>query len=193
MDAFNVMLLGISRKLSEANLNDMKFLCKEKIPRKKMETITSPTELFTKLQELAEMSKDNLTFLIELLQQAHRNDLADEVKGYQCPPSRVETFVDEASNEDPLGQAFDIICESVGKDWKMLMRTLGLTDGTIDQVVYANPYNLREQIRHCLREWRRKKKENAKVSALIQALEKCRMKLVAERISDELNLSHGMS
>lgn len=75
----------------------------------------------------------------------------------------------------------------------MLMRTLGVTDGTMEQIIYAHPYNLREQIRQCLREWKKKKRENANVSALIKALEKCRLKLVAEKISDELNLSYGMS
>ncbi|XP_040184074.1 FAS-associated death domain protein [Rana temporaria] len=194
MEDFNVMLLGIAGKLTDTDLSNMKFLCQDKIPRKKMETITSPTDLFIKLMELTEISKDNLNFLIELLQHTLRHDLAKEVKAFQGPPiSREETSVAEDPDEDQLGQAFDIICENVGKDWKMLMRTLGVTDGTMDQIIYANPYNLREQIRQCLREWKKKKRENANVSALIKALEKCRLKLVAEKISDELNLSYGMS
>ncbi|XP_077318443.1 FAS-associated death domain protein [Lithobates pipiens] len=194
MEDFNVMLLRIAGKLSDADLNDMKFLCQDKIPRKKMETITSPTDLFMKLMELTEISKDDLNFLIVLLQHTQRHDLAKEVKGFQGPPmSREEASVDEDPDEDQLGQAFDIICENVGKDWKMLMRTLGVTDSTMEQISYANPYNLREQIRQCLREWKKKKRENANVSALIKALEKCRMKLVAEKITDKLNLSYGMS
>ncbi|CAI9600884.1 unnamed protein product [Staurois parvus] len=195
MDDFNVMLLRIAGKLSDTDLNSMKFLCQDKIPRKKMETIKSPTDLFIKLMELTEISKDNLNFLTELLQHAHRHDLAKEVKEFHEPSlSREETSIEEEPEEDQLGQAFDIICENVGKDWKMLMRTLGVTDSTMEHVVYANPYNLREQIRQCLREWKQKKRENANVSALIKALEKCRMKLaVAEKLCEKLNLSHGIS
>ncbi|XP_018410026.1 PREDICTED: FAS-associated death domain protein [Nanorana parkeri] len=193
MDNFNILLLRISGKLSETDLSNMKFLCQDKIPRKKMETIMIPTDLFTKLMELTELSKDNLDFLIQLLQHAHRHDLAEEVKGFQMPLSREEVSVDEESDEDQLGQAFDIICENVGKDWKMLIRTLGITDSTIEQVAYANPYNMKEQIRQCLREWKKKKRENANVSVLIKALENCRMKLVADKLSDKLNLSHGES
>ncbi|KAM5138055.1 FAS-associated death domain protein [Mantella aurantiaca] len=193
MDDFNVLLLKISDKLSDDELRDMKFLCKDKIPKKKMETITKPTDLFTKLMEMTEISKDNPSFLIELLQRIHRDDLTQEVKEFQTPLSKEETSVEEEADEDQLGQAFDIICENVAKEWKMLMRNLGVTDSTMEQVAYANPYNLREQIRQCLREWKKKKRENANVSALIKALEKSRLKLVAERISDELNLSHKTS
>lgn len=194
MEEFNVMLLRIAGKLSDTDLNNMKFLCQDKIPRKKMETIASPTDLFIKLMELTEISKDNLNFLIQLLQHTQRYDLAKEVKGFQGPPvSREETSEAEDPEEDQLGRAFDIICENMGRDWKMLMRALGVNDSTMEQIIYANPYNLKEQIRQCLREWKKKKRENANVSALIKALEKCRLKLVAEKISDELNLSYGMS
>lgn len=191
MDDLNILLLRISGKLSETDLNNMKFLCQDKIRKRKMETILSPTDLFTRLMELEVLSKDNLGFLVELLEHAQRHDLAKEVKKFQGPLSREETSVDEDEDEDQLGEAFDVICENVGKDWKMLIRTLGIGDSTIDQVIYANPYNMKEQLRQCLREWKKKKREKANISTLIEALTKCRMKLVAEKVKDRLNLSHG--
>ncbi|KAM9302131.1 FAS-associated death domain protein [Gastrophryne carolinensis] len=186
MDEFAVMLLKISEQLRNNELKDLKFLCCDKIPKKTLESISSGTDLFTKLCELDDISRDNLDFLIKLLQHIKRNDLIAEVKKFQTPLSREENNLQTAEDEDRMGQAFDIIADNVGREWKRLMRYLGVTDPVMEQVIYANPYNMREQIIQCLREWKKKKQDNATVPALIKALESCRMKLVAERITEAL-------
>lgn len=188
MDTFSVMLLKISGKLDEKELEDMKFLCQKKIVKKKLETITSPIHLFRHLKELVEISEDDLRFLVELLNTINRPDLAQEVERFQGPQSGAEP-----GERDQLDQAFDIICDNVGKDWKKLIRTLGVPETTIDQVVDANRYNMREQLLQSLIAWRKKKRDGATVSALVQALETCRMRLVAERLGEAINLSHGSS
>ncbi|XP_068117526.1 FAS-associated death domain protein [Hyperolius riggenbachi] len=206
MEEFRVALLKISERLSEQDFKDMKFLCQEKIVKKKLEAITRPTELFTRLIEQENITKDKPDFLIFLLQHIGRNDLIGEVDksqtplsreqaGVQTPLSREQAGVQASAEEgsDQLLQAFDIVCDNVGRDWRRLLRFLGVTDITMEQVQYANPYNLREQIRQCLREWRKKKGEDANISALLKGLEKCRMRLVIEKITDELNLSAGSS
>ncbi|XP_075693152.1 FAS-associated death domain protein [Rhinoderma darwinii] len=191
MDKFSVMLLKMSEKLDDKELEDMKFLCQKNIVKKKMELITSPIHLFRHLKELMEISEDDLSFLVKLFNTINRPDLAKEVERFQGRQSRSSPV--ESSERDQLDLAFDIICDNVGKDWKKLIRTLGVTDVTMDQVIYANPNNMREQLMQCLKEWRKKKKDSATVSALVQALENCRMRLVSEKITDAINLSHGMS
>ncbi|KAG9473172.1 hypothetical protein GDO78_022892 [Eleutherodactylus coqui] len=188
VDKLNAMLLQISGKLDNKELEDLKFLCQNKIVKKKMELISSPIHLFRQLKELLEISEEDLSFLVELLDTINRHDLAQEVEKFRGPQSRVQM-----RERDQLDQAFDIICENVGKDWKKLIRILGIADATMDQVIYENPNNMQEQLRQCLNKWREKKKEGATVSALVQGLENCRMRLVSERLADSINLSHGTS
>ncbi|XP_069824233.1 FAS-associated death domain protein [Dendropsophus ebraccatus] len=188
VETFPAMLLRISNKLSDKELDDMKFLCQKKIVKKKLETITVPIHLFRHLQELVEISEDDVSFLVELLNTINRPDLAQEVENFQEPQSRADD-----GERDHLDQAFDIICDNVGKDWKKLIRTLGVPEPTVDRVIYANPNNLQEQLRQCLNEWRKKRKDGATISALVQALENCRMRLVSERLTEAINLSHGSS
>ncbi|XP_056383577.1 FAS-associated death domain protein [Hyla sarda] len=188
VDKCSVLLLRISEKLNNEELEGMKFLCQKQIVKKKMETITSPIHLFRHLKELTEISEDDLGFLVVLLNTINRPDLAQEVERFHSPPSRVE-----AGERDHLDQAFDIICDNVGRDWKKLIRSLGVSESTIEQVVYANPNNMREQLQQCLNEWKKKRKDGATISVLVKALENCRMRLVSERITEAINLSHGAS
>ncbi|KAM4017610.1 FAS-associated death domain protein [Anomaloglossus baeobatrachus] len=188
MDKFSILLLNISQKLNERELASLKFLCHTKIVKKKMEQITSPLHLFTNLKELTEISEDDLSVLISLLTAINRNDLAEEVELFQGPQPK-----EEAKERDQLDEAFDIICDNVSKEWRRLIRKLGLSETVINQVIYANQNNLREQLMQCLLEWRRIKKGSATVSALVEALEDCKLRLVAEILTDAINLSHGTS
>ncbi|XP_073515651.1 FAS-associated death domain protein [Phyllobates terribilis] len=188
MDNFPKLLLEISEKLDERELESMKFLCSKKIVKKKMEMIKSPLDLFRQLQELTDISEDDLTFLISLLTTINRFDLV----------KKVELFLGQHPEEEPkerdqMDEAFDIICDNVAKEWRRLIRTLGLPEMIIEQAMCANPYNMREQLMQCLIEWRKMKKDSATVSALVQALEKCKLRLVSERLTEAINLSHGTS
>ncbi|XP_077143067.1 FAS-associated death domain protein [Ranitomeya variabilis] len=186
MDNFHTLLLEISQKLDERELESMKFLCNKKIVKKKMEMIKSPLDLFRQLQELTEISEEDLTFLISLLKAINRLDLVQRVE----PGPRREV---ETKERDQIDEAFDIICDNVAKDWRRLIRTLGLSETIIDQVIYNNPNNMREQLMQCLIEWRKMKKDSATVSFLVQALEKCKLRLVSERLIEAINLNHGTS
>ncbi|XP_063800209.1 FAS-associated death domain protein isoform X2 [Pseudophryne corroboree] len=185
MDRLSVMLLKVSDRLTAKETDDLKFLCRKKITKKKMEAVSKATDLFSRLLEQAEIAQDDLAFLEQLLQNIDRKDLVEEVRNYQSSCSREETAGDQ------LDLAFDIICDNVGRDWRKLVRTLGVTEVTMEQVIYANPFNMQEQLMQCLKEWRKKKRDDANVSALVLALEHCRMRLVAEKLTDGLNLSHG--
>ncbi|XP_075044383.1 FAS-associated death domain protein [Mixophyes fleayi] len=191
MDNFSVILLRISGQLSEKEINDLKFLCREKIAKKKLETISSATDLFTKLQEQTDITQDDLGFLVQLLQSIERRDLVEELRKYQPACAREETAGDWAQDRDQLDRAFDIICDNVGRDWRRLMRSLGMTDPIMEQVMDAHPRNMREQLMQCLIKWREKKRDDASVTALMHALECCKLRLVAEKVTDGLNLSHG--
>ncbi|XP_044126475.1 LOW QUALITY PROTEIN: FAS-associated death domain protein [Bufo gargarizans] len=187
-EQFNVMLLQISQRLDAKELTEMKFLCNKKIAKKKMELVTSPIHLFRHLKEQLLISEDDPGYLVGLLDTIKRPDLVQEVERFQGPQVTVET-----SERDQLDDAFDFVCDNVGRDWKNLIRILGVAEPTIDQIVYANPYNMREQLMQCLNKWREKKKDGATVSALILALENCRMRLVSERLAKAINLNHGAS
>ncbi|KAM3918736.1 FAS-associated death domain protein [Leptodactylus fuscus] len=184
----HILLLKISDSLSQKELEDMKFLCQGPIVRKKMESITSPIHLFRQLQELVLISEDDLSFLVKLLNNIKRYDLAQEVENFQGA-----TAQGDAAARDHLDQAFDIICDNVGKEWKRLIRILGVSDVIMDRVIDANRYDMREQLMQCLREWKKMKKDGATISVLVKALEDCRMRLVSEKLSTAINLSHGTS
>ncbi|KAM4617570.1 FAS-associated death domain protein [Discoglossus pictus] len=187
MDHLLLMLHSISTKLDETELGNLKFLCREIIGKRKLESIKSTNDLFTCLIELTEISDKNLDFLKKLLKGIKRQDLVQEVGEFQENQLGVNAEP-EPLERSQLEQAFDIVCENVGHNWKMVIRRLGVSDTIIDGIVYANPYNMQEQKMQCLRHWGKQKRGQAQVSDLIQVLRSCKMCLVAERVMEELQI-----
>ncbi|NWI32932.1 FADD protein, partial [Sula dactylatra] len=121
---------------------------------------------------------DRVSFLEGLLVSIKREDLLSQLK----------QFVEEGEVNSPDDQPdvhekpIEVICENVGRDWKMLVRKLGISEVKMDRIVAANPLSLHEQLVQSLREWRKWKGKDAKVIDLIKALRACNMNLVADRV-----------
>ncbi|XP_049677237.1 FAS-associated death domain protein [Accipiter gentilis] len=189
MDPFFTLLHSFSSSLSDNELSSLKFLCRGKIGKRKLEAVRSGSELFAILLEQQVITSDKVAFLEGLLKSIKREDLVSQLK----------QFVEEGEVNDPDDEpdvhekrlqkvAIEVICENVGRDWKMLIRKLGLSEVKMDRIVAANPFNLREQLFQSLREWQKWKGKDAKVPDLIIALRDCNMNLVADRVEQKLLL-----
>ncbi|NXT36695.1 FADD protein, partial [Pelecanoides urinatrix] len=178
MDPFLSLLHSFSLSLSDNELFSLKFLCREKIGKKKLESIRYGGELFSILLEQQLIASDKVSFLEELLKNIKREDLVSQLK----------QFVEEGEANAPDDQpdvhekSIEVICENVGREWKMLMRKLGFSEVKMDRIVAANPFNLQEQVIQSLREWQKWKGKDAKVTDLIKALRGCNLNLVADRV-----------
>ncbi|NXJ18332.1 FADD protein, partial [Dicrurus megarhynchus] len=179
VNPFLSLLHSISSGLSDTELSAMKFLCRDKIRKRKLETVQSGRELFGILMEQQEISSGNLEFLRTLLQRIDRDDLVAQLVQFE-----------EEEPHDPDGQPdvhekpVDVICDSVGKEWKKLMRELGMPEVKLDRIETAHRFNLYEQLVQALREWQRWKGKDAKVADLIKALRGCRLNLVADMVEE---------
>ncbi|NXC14783.1 FADD protein, partial [Corythaeola cristata] len=178
MDPFLTLLHSFSLRFSDSELSSLKFLCREKIGKRKLESVRSGGELFSILLEQQLIASDKVSFLEGLLESIERKDLVSQLK----------QFVEEGQVNDPDDQPdehekpIEVICENVGRDWKMLIRKLGISEVKIDRTVAAYPFSLCEQLFQSLREWRKLKGKDAKVTDLIKALRGCKMNLVADKV-----------
>lgn len=111
--------------------------------------------------------------------------------------SQLEEFIEEGEASAPDERpdmkerrlqkvVIEVICENVGRDWKMLMRKLDFSDVRMERIMVAKPNNLREQLFQSLREWQKWKGKDAKVADLIKALRDCNMNLVADIAEQKL-------
>ncbi|NXK46996.1 FADD protein, partial [Chauna torquata] len=178
MDPFLTLLHSFSSSLSDSELCDLKFLCRNDIGKRKLESVQSGRELFNFLLEQQVIASHNVGFLKNMLKAIKREDLI----------LRLEHFVEEGEANAPDDQPdvnekpIEVICENVGRDWKMLMRKLGFSEVKMDRIVAANPCNLQEQLVQSLREWQKWKGKDAKVTDLIKGLRDCNMNLVADLV-----------
>ncbi|NXL56343.1 FADD protein, partial [Chordeiles acutipennis] len=178
MDPFLALLHSFSSSFSDGELSSLKFLCRGKVGKRKLECVQSGGELFSILLEQQLMARDKVSFLESLLKNIKREDLVLQLK----------QFVEEGEVNAPDDQLdvhekpFEVICENVGRDWRMLIRKLGLSEVKIERIVEANRYNLYEQLAQSLREWQKWKGKDAKVTDLIKALRSCNMNLVADKV-----------
>uniref|UniRef100_A0A663MF87 FAS-associated death domain protein n=1 Tax=Athene cunicularia TaxID=194338 RepID=A0A663MF87_ATHCN len=188
MDPFLTLLHSFSSSLSDAELSSLKFLCRGKIGKRKLECVRSGVELFNIFLEQQLIASGKVAFLEELFVSIKREDLVSQLK----------QFVEEGEGASATNclqkAAIEVICENVGRDWRMLIRKLGLSEVKIDRVVAANPLNLHEQLVQSLREWQRWKGKDAKVADLIKGLRECNMNLVADKVEQKLlTLNTGTS
>lgn len=69
------LLLSVSYELSDAELEALKFLSRDHVPRRRLEAARSPHDLFEALEEKGVLEAGNLAFLRELLYHIGRIDL----------------------------------------------------------------------------------------------------------------------
>ncbi|NXW54844.1 FADD protein, partial [Eurystomus gularis] len=178
MDGFLSLLHSFSLNLSDNEVSSLKFLCRDKIRKRKLESVQSGRDLFTILLEQQDITRYNVAFLEELLKSIKREDLVSQLKQF-VEQGEVNAHDDQPDvHEKPI----EVICNNVGRNWKMLMRKLDLSEVQIERVMEAYPRDLREQLVQSLREWQRCKGRDAKVTDLIKALRGCDMNLVADKV-----------
>ncbi|NWI74995.1 FADD protein, partial [Dryoscopus gambensis] len=179
VDPFLSLLHSISSSLSDKELSDMKFLCCNKIKKRKLEAVQSGRELFSILMEQQEIARDNLGFLGKLLQGIERGDLVARVVQFEEEEPHAPDDQPDV-HEKPTA----VICDNLGREWKKLMRELGMPEVKLDRIEAAHRYDLYEQLVQALREWQRWKGKDAKVADLIKALRGCSLNLVADRVEE---------
>ncbi|NXE77007.1 FADD protein, partial [Cochlearius cochlearius] len=180
MDPFWALLHSFSSSLSDSELASLKFLCRPHIGKRKLESVQSGIDLFSILLEQQGIARDDVAFLEDLLKNIKREDLLLQLKQFQ-EEGEVSAPDDQPDvHEKPI----EVICENVGREWKMLVRKLGISEVKMDRIVTANPYSLQEQLFQSLREWQKWKGRDAKVTDLLKALRGCNMNLVADKVEE---------
>ncbi|XP_029438859.1 FAS-associated death domain protein [Rhinatrema bivittatum] len=187
MGDFLILLHSISTDLSKEDLDHLKFLCCGIISKRKLENVKSGTDLFSILLEQQEISNGKVEFLLKMLKSLKRGDLVERLERFveNGPDDAAE--LPEPQEREQLKTAFLVISENVARNWKMLMRRLGVSEARLEGIMVAYPNNLQEQIIQGLRVWQKSQGKNAKVLHLLQALQDCQMKLVAELVEAKLS------
>ncbi|NXO25758.1 FADD protein, partial [Cisticola juncidis] len=178
LDPLRSLLHSISAGLSAKELSDMKFLCPS-IGKRKLDAVQSGQELFSILMERQEITNDNLELLKKLLQHIKRRDLLSMVVQFE-----EEEPHDPGDQPDEHEKSVAVICDNVGRDWKKLMRALGMPEVKLERIEADHPFKLYEQLFQALREWQKWKGKDAKVADLIKALRGCNMNLVADKVEE---------
>ncbi|XP_074132746.1 FAS-associated death domain protein [Sminthopsis crassicaudata] len=183
-DLFLLVLQRISSNLSRKELEDMKFLCKMKIGKRKLNEIEQGTELFSCLMQQNLLSMSNTAFLVSMLQSLKREDLVQELASFVDKPGPGQQL--DPQVEAQLEVAFQVLCDEVGRDWKRLVRKLGVSQVHIDRIVYAHPNDLREQFYQSLLLWKNSNDTEASVSTIEKALRDCYLNLAADILAERL-------
>ncbi|KAJ7983393.1 hypothetical protein DPEC_G00379240 [Dallia pectoralis] len=183
MSSFNGALMKISQELTQEQLEKMKFRCIEDIPKSIREKATKGFELFSVLMERNKLGPDNTDFVVSLLTDIGRLDLAklldDEKK---CPSNQLPSDEELAK----LQIATRVITENLGRRWRAYGRKLGMTETKLDHISQKHPNDLEEQVVLLLKEWRKIHKAEAKTDTLIEALRSCDQNFTADLIETEL-------
>lgn len=94
MSDYRALLLAISNHLTSADVDGLKYLCREVIPAGRAEKITRAFEFFSELERLNLLSEENRDFLASKLIAINRNDLRNKLLGIQGKKTYVLCWVD---------------------------------------------------------------------------------------------------
>lgn len=81
MGPYRLKLLSISNEITERELVELKFVCKQHIPVGVLERISRPLELFDELENRNLLTPDNKEFLAAILAGINRLELRDDLLG----------------------------------------------------------------------------------------------------------------
>lgn len=165
----------------------MKFLCRDKIGKRKLDAVQSGCELSDILIEQQEISRDNLELLKKLLQHIKRRDLLSEVEQFEEEGPGASDDQPDEHEKCLLRAAVAVIGNHVGREWKRLMRELRVPEVKLDSIEAAYPLDLSEKLFQGLREWQKRKGKDAKVADLITALQGCNLTYVAEKVEERIS------
>ena len=79
LSSFKSRLMTISTQLTKEDLDNMKFVLEDFLPKGKLQNVQKPHELFSLMIEAGLLSEDNLSRLAEVLKSAGRLDLSNEL------------------------------------------------------------------------------------------------------------------
>lgn len=150
---FRKMLTKLATLITNDEFNLMTFMSKSAgIGDRIRQNMTSPLDLWERLEERGFLGYDKLSFLTQLLSSCtnNRSDVLDVVKQYEQ-----YRHVDSAAgtNANDLQKQINFLVDNLGKDWKFFMRALGLQESKLDMCVESHPRNVREQIHMAFKEW----------------------------------------
>ncbi|XP_051478058.1 FAS-associated death domain protein [Apus apus] len=187
MDPFLALLHSFSCSFTDKELSSLKFLCRGKIGKRKLESTQSGNDLFVCLLEQKLIASDKVDFLEFLLKQLKREDLVSQLQQFVADGEvNAPEEQPDAHEKRRLKAAIEVVCDNVGKDWKRVVRKLGVSEVKMERIIAANPCNLHEQFTQSLLEWQRWKGGDAKASDLIKALRDCHLNLVADTVEQKL-------
>ncbi|XP_023784553.1 FAS-associated death domain protein [Cyanistes caeruleus] len=187
VNRFLSLLHSISSGLSDTELSSMKFLCRDIISKRKLEAVQSGRDLFSILIEQQNIADDNLEFLRRLLQHIRRGDLLSQLAKFEEEEPCAPDDQPDGHEQRLLKAAVLVIHDNVGREWKRLMRELGMPEVKLERIETDYRDKLSEQVFQALRQWQSWKGKDAKVADLIQALRGCNLNLVADRVEGKIS------
>ncbi|XP_061132397.1 protein FADD [Syngnathus typhle] len=178
---FNALLLDISSHITNEQLDSLKYLCRDKVGKRVLETIDSGYKLFQCLTEGGELRQDKTKLLSELLEYIKRQDLSDKLNNFQSPPDCAGIQLSQ-TEKDKLEIAINLMAENLGLTWRKLGRKLGFNETKLQSISLRFPTDLEETARELLKEWMESRQANAHTGELIQALRTCQQNLTADQV-----------
>ncbi|XP_066304106.1 FAS-associated death domain protein-like [Branchiostoma lanceolatum] len=194
---FKKCLNEIGKKLTDEQLESLKFLCSDYIGRKRQEEIKSPLNLFQALEERDKLRYDNTSFLKEILLTEKREDLVKYIETFEAQQVCTDSNPTQNSGtrltargsqrQPPVHQdarwreVFDLVENNLGRNWRQLARKLRLSETEIECISEDYSRRLREQGRQALILWS-EKNEDATFQDLVTALRRCQLNDIADQL-----------
>ncbi|XP_059829969.1 protein FADD [Hypanus sabinus] len=184
---FKVLLSDISQNLTGENMKTLKFLCKDYIGKRRMESLESGIQLFQVLEELSLLSEEDTKFLGQLLKNIKRTDLEKKLSDFQRGGEPLQQSMCEVGRNSDVNVAIDVICGNIGRDFWMFARKLGFKEARLQEIEYRHPRNMQLLISETLQEWQEVKGQEATVERLVTTLRSCKLNMIADSVEEEVN------